>query len=145
MPSPIMMATLQAAVLNLCSCAFASIVSSKAPPTIPLFIFTLISTPPNFLWQQYLERLFPGYSTRKPDLDSGEKEEKEIKRLNIGNTLIKFGLDQTLGALANTTAFLVGVRLLRGFPLWECWLAVKEVCLPSPKHGDSRMSKRLAC
>ena len=133
MPYPIVTATLQAAILNLCSCAFASVMSSKAPPIIPLFIFTLISTPPNFLWQQYLERLFPGYWTRKPDLDSGEKEGKEIKRLNIGNTLIKFALDQTLGALVSTTAFVVGVRLLRGFPLWECWLAAKEVCFPSSK------------
>ena len=128
MPSPIVTATLQAAVLNLCSCAFASVVSPKAPPIIPFFIFTLISTPPNFLWQQYIERVFPGYSTRKPDLDSGEKEGREVKRLNVGNTLIKLGLDQTIGATVNTTAFLVGVRLLRGVPLEECWLAVKEVC-----------------
>lgn len=144
MPSPLVTATLQAAILNLFSCAFATVVSSKAPPIIPLFIFTLISTPPNFLWQQYLERLFPGYSTRKPDLDSGEKEEKEIKRLNIGNTLIKFGLDQTLGALVNTIAFLVGIRLLRGVPLGECWLAVKEVCLPNLNPGESGMFNRLA-
>lgn len=144
MPSPLVTATIQAAILNLCSCAFASVVSPKAPPFIPLFIFTLISTPPNFLWQQYIERVFPGYSTRKPDLDSGEKEGKEMKRLNIGNTLIKFGLDQTLGAAVNTTAFLVGVRLLRGFPLRECWLAVKEVCFPSPNPGDSGTCNRLA-
>lgn len=128
MPSPLVTATFQAAILNLCSCAFASVVSGKAPPFIPLFIFTLIATPPNFLWQQYIERVFPGYSSRKPDPDVVEKENREVRKLNVTNTLIKFALDQTIAASVNTTAFLVGVRLLRGVPLQECWLAVQEVC-----------------
>lgn len=130
MPSPIMTATLQAAALNLCSCLFATFISHQTPPVIPLLIFTLIATPPNYLWQQYIERAFPGYSSRKPDLDSGEKEDKEVKKLNIKNTFIKFGLDQTLGAGVNTVGFLVGIRLLRGFALADCWQAVKEVSHP---------------
>jgi protein Mpv17 len=130
MPSPMMTATLQAAVLNLCSCLLATIISHQTPPVIPLLIFTLIATPPNYLWQQYIERAFPGYSTRKLDLDSGEKEDTEVTKLNVGNTFIKFGLDQTFGAAVNTVGFLVGIRLLRGFPLEDCWQAVKEVSHP---------------
>lgn len=39
---------------------------------------------------------------------------KASKRLNKKNTLIKFSLDQTIGAAVNTILFLVGIALLRG-------------------------------
>ena len=107
---------------------FAIFFLHKAPPTLPLLIFTLISTPPNFLWQQYLERVFPGYSALKLESNKDEKGVKSKKRLNIRNTISKFALDQTLGALVNVAAFLGGVRLLRGLPAEQCWEVVKEVC-----------------
>ena len=49
------------------------------------------------------------------------------RRLNVGNTLLKVGIDQTLGATVNVVAHLGGVRLLRGVPVDECVQAVKEV------------------
>lgn len=39
------------------------------------------------------------------------------KKLNITNTAIKFALDQTLGAAANTILFIAGIALLRGHTL----------------------------
>jgi protein Mpv17 len=36
------------------------------------------------------------------------------KKLNVTNTAIKFALDQTFGAAANTVAFIAGIALLRG-------------------------------
>lgn len=49
------------------------------------------------------------------------------KRLNLRNTLVKVGLDQTLGATVNTAAYIGASRLLRGAPLNECWEALREV------------------
>jgi len=54
--------------------------------------------------------------------DLGAMTEKSIttspreasKRLSVKNTAIKFSLDQTLGAAANTVLFLAGIALLRG-------------------------------
>jgi len=94
----------------------------------PLFnfaLFTLLNTPPNFLWQQFLEETFPGTTiapaivpmTNTSEKPSTTNEKKEIiprKTLNKQNTLIKFLLDQTLGALFNTIVFIAGMAALKG-------------------------------
>lgn len=111
---------------------FATFFTNSTPPTVPLLIFTVLSTPPNYLWQQYLERVFPGYTTQKLEVDDGGKSVNLGKRLNKRNTLKKFVLDQTLGSVVNVVAFLGGVRLLRGVSLEESLQAVHEVSfLPS--------------
>lgn len=48
-------------------------------------------------------------------------------RLNVRNTAVKLGLDQTLGAVVNIVAFLGGVRLLRGAGWGEAVRVVREV------------------
>lgn len=123
MVPPIVIATLQSASISLCSCVFAMLFSRTTPPVLAFLIFTFISTPPNFLWQQFLERRFPGYIVQK--LDADEKGVK--KRLNIRNTIAKLLLDQSLGSFVNTVAFVGGVRLLRGDSLDGALIAVKEV------------------
>lgn len=123
MAYPIVIATLQSAFISLCSCVFAMVFSRTTPPVLAFLIFTFISTPPNFLWQQYLERRFPGYIVQK--LDADEKGLK--KRLNVRNTLAKLLLDQSLGSVVNTVAFVGAVRLLRGDSLDGALIAVKEV------------------
>ena len=62
------------------------------------------------------------------DVDDGGKGVEMEKRLNVRNTLIKLGLDQTVAAVVNVAAYIGGSRALRGLPLEECWMAVKEVC-----------------
>ena len=82
--NPIQKATLQASVLNVLSTILAQFVkafrrstpsstSSSLNPLdlelLPIFQFlfcALATTPPNFLWQEYLERQLPGYP---PDPD----------------------------------------------------------------------------
>jgi len=82
MPSHIRKATGQAAVLNVTSSVLAQLLkayrSSQLPgnPSIinPLgldlisifqfLVFCLLSTPPNVLWQEFLERRFPGYGSQ---------------------------------------------------------------------------------
>lgn len=88
----------------------------------------MISTPPNFLWQQYIESKFPGYTLRKIEVDDGGKGVKVEKKLNARNTMVKIGLDQTIGAVVNVAAYIGGTRALRGVPLNVCWDVVKEVC-----------------
>lgn len=81
-------------------------------------IWTILVTPLNLLWQQFLERTFPGTvpaSTPKTLPNSPAKEHVVVpgSRLHKGNLLKKFVIDQTVGAGLNTVgfiAFLAGVR-----------------------------------
>jgi len=45
---------------------------------------------------------------------AAEKPQSAAKKLNIKNTAIKFALDQTFGAAANTVLFIAGIAILRG-------------------------------
>ena len=129
MVSPLITATIQSTVLTFCSLLIAQYLTSSPPPNIPaLLLYTLLSTPPNYLWQQYIEDQFPGYTLKKLDVDDGGKGVEVEKRLNVRNTLIKLGLDQTIAAVVNVAAYIGGSRALRGVPLEECWMAVREVC-----------------
>ena len=65
---------------------------------------TVLSCPPNFLWQEYLEEQFPGYTT---DVDGQ-------KKLHKTNTAKKFALDQTLAAAVNTLLFIAVMGALKG-------------------------------
>jgi protein Mpv17 len=69
------------------------------------FVFwTLVSCPPNFLWQEYIEEKFPGYGIAADGARS----------LNVANTAKKFVLDQTIGALVNTAAFIAAFAAFKG-------------------------------
>ena len=122
-------ATFQSTTLTLCSLLIAQFFTSSPPPNIPaLLLYTLLSTPPNYLWQQYIESKFPGYTLKKLEVDDGGKGVEVEKTLNLRNTLIKIALDQTIAAVVNVVAYIGGSRALRGLPLEECWMAVREVC-----------------
>jgi len=132
MPPAIMTATVQASILSFASCLVAMYVSSSKPPVFALVIYALLSTPPNFLWQQYIEKKFPGYSTRKIEVDDDGNGAKVERKLNVRNTAAKFVLDQTVAAIVNVVAFVGGVRLLSGESLDVCWHVVKEVSYNYP-------------
>ncbi len=133
MTPPILIATIQSTILTLCSLLIARFLTSAPPPNIPsLLLYTILSTPPNFLWQQYIESKFPGYTTRKVEVDDGGKGVEVEKKLDWRNTIIKMGLDQSIGAVVNVSAYIGGTRALRGVPLQDCWDVMKEVdFLPS--------------
>lgn len=82
-------------------------------------------------------------------MDDGGKGVELEKRLNVRNTLIKLGLDQTVAAVVNVGAYIGGTRALRGVPLEECWMAVREVCgAPSRRtdaYADGCMKANVAC
>jgi len=125
-------------------------------PIFQFIIFALLNTPPNFLWQAFLEDTFPAYAPTTPQSSAASENttdtdipltatvkrsptggspqivlEKTLevplnasgevvlnkagkKKLNIRNTAMKFALDQTVGALVNTVAFIAVMSAFRG-------------------------------
>lgn len=79
MPSSLQNATIQAAILNITGSILAQLLKSyrhSTPasasstfnplglefiPILQFLIFALVSTPPNYMYQEFLERRFPGY------------------------------------------------------------------------------------
>lgn len=89
---------------------------------------TFITTPPNYVWQQWLERTFPAYERRLPtrDVENEMKSKEDGKayepggsaehkaKLNIRNTVTKWFIDCiTMGAIMNTVAFFILMGILK--------------------------------
>ncbi|KAF6809487.1 Mpv17/PMP22 family protein [Colletotrichum sojae] len=125
---PMVSVTLQSAVLsgtsNLLAQALTAYKSDEQlvidwVPVFQFILYTLISTPPNFMWQELLEQSFPAYHaspTKEAVASAAAGDDKELDRearenklvepkLNIRNTLTKLVLDQTIGSALNTFAF----------------------------------------
>jgi hypothetical protein len=97
---------------------------------------TFITAPPNYLWQQLLERTFPAYpSTAEQQGYQRSKDDIEMKaggggdsllsdanqppaakpNISIRNTVTKWFVDCiTLGAIMNTIAFFIIMGLMKG-------------------------------
>jgi hypothetical protein len=97
---------------------------------------TFITAPPNYLWQQLLERTFPAYpSTAEQQGYQRSKDDIEMKaggggdsllsdanqppaakpNISICNTVTKWFVDCiTLGAIMNTIAFFIIMGLMKG-------------------------------
>ncbi|KAK6351616.1 hypothetical protein TWF718_004771 [Orbilia javanica] len=141
---PIVTAAIQASFLSGLSNFLAQILAAwkadrpfelAVSPIIRFFIFTLITTPPNYKWQAFLERSFPTYppdsrqDLKKTD-DIALKEKaptsplppgvahQEPGRLKKSNIARKLLLDQCCGGPINTALFIIGMGLLNGNP-WE--------------------------
>ncbi|THW64775.1 hypothetical protein D6D19_09436 [Aureobasidium pullulans] len=140
--SPIVSSTLQATAIAAASNVIAQLLEQRskqqAPTTVSaadflrFVIFTLLTAPPNYLWQHALERVFPGrkpidstktvlprYEIREHDELLGEdvlqQEEEFETKLDWKNTMIKWFVDcMTLGALLNTAAFLILMGIMKG-------------------------------
>ncbi|KAG8671662.1 hypothetical protein FPOAC2_05012 [Fusarium poae] len=119
---PVIMATIQSAALGGIANVLAQVITAYRAGTdvvidwVPVFqflLFNVICTPPNFYWQDFLESTFPAHpkETSKPKNQKGAK--KTQPKLSVRNTLIKFTLDQTIGAAANTLLFSTYVHALR--------------------------------
>ncbi|KAL5093889.1 hypothetical protein Trisim1_009365 [Trichoderma cf. simile WF8] len=164
MPSPILTATLQAAALstasNLCA-QFIETYWNKQTALhldhIQLFRFivlSLITAPPNYLWQQFLEKSFPAYPSTQKARDVGkdielkameeaaagasigegsqsQSESSTQPRFSIRNTLTKWFIDCiTAGAIMNTVAFLVIMGVLKGQPMVQISSNIKAETIP---------------
>ena len=121
--------------------------------------YSVISCPPNYLWQTWLEAAFPGYAEsltpqekeklvdekvtgrstatdttslrgrdeKKAALtsESAPSPQKAKKQLSIRNTIVKFLLDQSVGAAVNTIMFIMGIAMLRGYSWQYGWEETK--------------------
>ncbi|QIW94552.1 hypothetical protein AMS68_000070 [Peltaster fructicola] len=158
MDSPMLKVTIQAALLNALSNTLAQLITCYRTNTsyalnyhdLAAFVtFSLIASPPNYIWQTWLEASFPGYAGsltpkekeklvdevvagRSSGVDNGVatiRNEKKLamttssttqdpvkakRKLDLKNTAIKFLLDQTVGAAANTILFIIGIAILQG-------------------------------
>jgi hypothetical protein len=113
-------------------------------------VFTLLTAPPNYLWQLALERLFPSrkpldttkptlprYETHDHDPLLGEEDlyqDQELEtKLDWKNTIIKWLLDcMTFGALLNVSAFIILMGCLKGRSLIQVGSALRTVCITIP-------------
>ena len=102
-------------------------------------LLSFITAPPNYQWQQLLERTFPAYAPSAPeplDVEKGDGVGEKIQpagkhRLNIRNTLTKWFIDCfTLGAIMNTVAFLVIMGMMKRQTVDQITSNIRTVCRP---------------
>ncbi|KAF2969586.1 hypothetical protein GQX73_g4031 [Xylaria multiplex] len=141
MPSPIAKATLASAALSSASNILAQILEAYRdgrPFSFDVAMFlrfvtvTFLTAPPNYMWQQLLERTFPAYERKRPGggADSPRDLEKQEAppeagagpepkpKLNLKNTFTKWFIDCiTLGAIFNTVAFFILMGMLKRQPV----------------------------
>jgi hypothetical protein len=103
---------------------------------------TLITTPPNYQWQQYLERTFPGYDrtpsspaldVEKQARDGGEDgaDRSPKPKLNLRNTMTKWFIDCiTVGAIVNTILFFILMGFLKRQPLAQIGDNIRNETIP---------------
>ena len=99
---------------------------------IPVFrfvLFTILNCPPNVLWQEYLEHQFPRLT---PELkrDKVSKEDGAVstgRKLDVGNTVKKFLIDQTVGGSVNTILFIAIMGGFKGLSPTEIAEEVQKV------------------
>lgn len=138
-------------------------------PILQFVIFAVLNTPPNFFWLEFLEYAFPSQVpvASKPPRDTAapseydvrnmdEKEMNELQhptrpavetKLSWTHTLIKFTLDQTLGATFNTVAFIAGMAVIKGqrdqAQIWAIVQRVSAAAEPPPSAVSRLTSRRM--
>lgn len=145
MSSQLLTVTMQAAVLsglsNMLAQGLTAYRSSAHSPFdvvgfVHMVVLAILQTPPNYKWQMALEENFPSSGKKPVDAaaikkkdDDAKVDEKEKGKetLSITNTVMKFVLDQTVGATLNTVFFIVIINLLRGASWSTTVTAVQRV------------------
>lgn len=120
-------------------------------------LLTLLTAPPNYHWQQFLERQFPAYiAAQQPQYQSIELQRIEEgsqlgtsqaeqaphgarESFSLRNTLTKWFIDcMTAGAILNTVAFLVIMGILKGHSFAAVWQSLIDVSFPVGIHSGRR-------
>jgi hypothetical protein len=82
-------------------------------PFITFALTAIITTPPNYLFQEWLESTFPTLISNGTRRDDNHKQRQTLRR-SKKNVLMKFIIDQTLGAATNTIVFIALTSLFKG-------------------------------
>ncbi|RYO89427.1 hypothetical protein DL766_003260 [Monosporascus sp. MC13-8B] len=148
MPSQMVKATLAATALASASNILAQFLESyrdKQPfvfnPAgfLRFVLVAFITAPPNYQWQQLLERSFPAYELKAPVSDAEKQQQmsesagarEQKPKLNLRNTMAKWFIDCiTLGAIFNTVAFLVLMGILKRQPMGQIGHNIRTETIP---------------
>lgn len=106
---------------------------------LQFMLFTAIVAAPNYIFQMAMEKSFPTRTVPRTLLQQAQSKDKSCDmellqthgQLNVRNTVIKFILDQSLSATANTMLFIVVLGLIKGQSLdyiGEAILKVRRLC-----------------
>ncbi|KAG9384210.1 hypothetical protein PtrSN002B_005051 [Pyrenophora tritici-repentis] len=145
--------TLQGAVLSITSNVLAQAITSYQDSTpfalnynqvLQFALFSILSNPPNIIWQGFLEDQFPTNVASAASASEKPTSSKPPTKTSLSktNVLIKFILDQTIGAVMNTLMFLayMGYVNAQGKPGVDAMQVVKADCMnklwPMMKDGD---------
>lgn len=86
-------------------------------PVAEFVIYTIVNVPINVVWQNWLESVFPS-STAPAEVKDEKKGSKAPAKkeggLSVTNTLAKFAMDQTVGAMINIPLFIATIGLTQG-------------------------------
>ncbi|TID16014.1 integral membrane protein [Venturia nashicola] len=133
---------LQSAALSIVSNILAQVIgayqkniplSLNITPILQFVTYSILNTPLNCLWQDFIEASFP--SNVATDVEVPNKTDEKAKALqrkkvfSVKNTLIKFALDQTLGAAVNIPLFIVIIGVVKGRSMNTITNNVKAVSL----------------
>jgi hypothetical protein len=103
-------------------------------PVLKFAVFSIISNPPNIIWQSFLEDNFPNNipspSPRSEKANGKQPASQPATVLSKTNIFIKFILDQTFGAVMNTLMFLAYMGYVNASPAakQDPWQAVAKEC-----------------
>jgi protein Mpv17 len=91
--------------------------------------YAILNTPINCVWQDLLEAWFPSSTATPAEKPvKGQSEKPPAKQgLNVTNTLAKFALDQSIGALINIPLFIGIMGMLKAQSVDQIVNTVREV------------------
>jgi len=98
----------------------ASLTSINLTPILHFVTYAILNTPINCLWQDWLESTFPSNKPAAVETPTDPKghdktttvEKKQV--LDVKNTIIKFVMDQTVGAAFNIPLFIGIIGMVKG-------------------------------
>lgn len=92
---------------------------------IRFIVLAMLVTPPNYIWQKFLEDSYP---TREAQGDKRKDKTKtnEEPPLSITNTAIKFVLDQSVGCWTNTIMFIIAMGLFQGQSMTQILTTIEK-------------------
>lgn len=106
-----------------------------------------MTAPPNYVWQQFLEKTFPAYPPARSAEARGDVELKAMEEaagrrdadimpanaqpaFSYRNTITKWFVDCiTMGAIMNTIAFLILMGIMKGQGTSQIWSNIVNVGL----------------
>lgn len=111
-------------------------------PILQFVVYTIVNIPINVLWQEWLEATFPGSKPAPAPAAADEKKgskavdsDKQVR--DVKNTLIKFAMDQSVGAGFNIPIFLATIAAVKGQGWEQIVETVRRVsCVLTGTRGE---------